>query len=199
MSIMINEIFYSIQGEGARTGTPNVFVRLSGCNLTCNLKEHGFDCDTDFTGGYEFTAEELRKRIDDYGCKNVIWTGGEPTLQLTKAFADGHFDDLYNAVETNGTRELPNKVLDKINFVSCSPKTAEHTIRIQKINELRYVRAANQALPKPRNPCENLFLSPRFDPDLRIDRESLAWCIKLVKENPAWRLSVQTHKLLAQR
>ncbi|MDE6629453.1 MAG: 7-carboxy-7-deazaguanine synthase QueE, partial [Muribaculaceae bacterium] len=72
----VNEIFYSIQGEGAHTGVPAVFVRLSGCNLRCPF------CDTDFNSGEEMTSEEIAAAVNAYPARHVIITGGEPTLQL---------------------------------------------------------------------------------------------------------------------
>lgn len=73
----INEIFYSLQGEGRYAGTPAVFVRFSGCNLRC-----GF-CDTSHDSGVDMTCEEIVDHIERYPAKRVILTGGEPTLQIT--------------------------------------------------------------------------------------------------------------------
>jgi len=190
----VNEIFYSIQGEGARTGTANVFVRFAGCNLKCNREEHGFDCDTDFSGGIDYTAEELADKIyevDRFECLSIIWTGGEPSLQLTGELLN-LLPDFYHAIETNGTNLIP----ERIDWVSVSPKTAEHTLRVGRASELRYVRAKEQALPKPKLDAYHLFVSPAFLPDASIDLDALAWCRKLVMENPKWKLSLQTHKLL---
>jgi organic radical activating enzyme len=56
---VVNEIFYSLQGEGIRAGTPNLFLRLSRCNLACTVETHGFDCDTEFESGRRMTLEEI--------------------------------------------------------------------------------------------------------------------------------------------
>ncbi len=197
----INEIFFSIQPEGARSGTPNVFVRFSACNLKCNLKEHGFDCDTNYSGAQPYLLEELISKIQEVGgnCKNVILTGGEPTLQYDAALSNRLRDEGYFiAMETNGTNAIPLDIYP--HFVSCSPKTAEHTLRLPlSPTELRYVLAANQALPKPSLEAGEYYLSPVFNPDATIDYDSLIWCINLIKENPKWKLSVQWHKLLRLR
>lgn len=198
----INEIFYSIQGEGIRAGTANVFVRFSACNLRCSVDDpdSGFDCDTEFTSGQSYELGDLVSEIakagtitteDMYVCPNVILTGGEPGLQIDDELiaALKHFNK-YVAVETNGTIKLPNG----INWVCCSPKSAEHTLRISRADELKYVRHEGQGIPKPSVPASNYLLSPRFNPDGTIDRRSLAHCIDLVKQNPKWRLSVQQHK-----
>ena len=74
----VNEIFYTLQGEGARAGTPSIFIRLSDCNLTCNF------CDTEFESYTEISLEDIDKEISKYNCDWIVWTGGEPALQLTK-------------------------------------------------------------------------------------------------------------------
>ena len=73
----VNEIFYSLQGEGVFTGAAAIFVRLAGCNLHCDF------CDTKHEDYTIFTEEEIVKAISDYPAKHVVITGGEPTLQLT--------------------------------------------------------------------------------------------------------------------
>lgn len=192
--LTVNEIFYSVQGEGARAGSANVFVRLSGCNLTCSKDgPEGFDCDTEFASGRAIPLEELVAEVKRIGgpCRNVIFTGGEPALQLTElvvaAFKAAGF---VVCVETNGTRKLP----PNIDWVSCSPKTAEHTLRLERVDELRYVRHVGQAIPRPALTATHYFVSPAWDGD-RFPVENLAHCIALVKENPQWSLSVQQHKL----
>lgn len=209
---MVNEIFYSLQGEGMRAGTPNVFVRFSGCNLTCSADgEAGFDCDTEFASGRKMTANEIRNEIfkldwirsryhqTDFVGLGVILTGGEPALQVDEALlAELHDAKLFIAIETNGTKALA----PGIDWISCSPKSAEHTLRIERADELRYVRHAGQGIPRPIIEAANLLLSPAFEtiegpngePLHRPLKGALEWCIGLVKENPRWRLSVQQHK-----
>lgn len=195
MSYQVNEVFYSLQGEGARAGTANVFVRFSGCNLRCAVSTHGFDCDTEFASGRRFEAGDLVDEIRRAGgaCRNVILTGGEPLLQVDGALVEALREAGYwIAVETNGTREVP----DGIAWVSLSPKVAEHAIKTQRADEIRYVRAAGQGIPKPPPILAEgarLFVSPAFDGN-QPAREAFAWCIRLVKEHPEWALSVQQHK-----
>lgn len=195
----VQEMFYSLQGEGARAGSANVFVRFAGCNLTCRKSVEGFDCDTDFSGGLKMTGPEILARARELAPKGegaVIFTGGEPTLQLDAELVSLFRNaDFYAAIETNGLREVPSN----IDWISCSPKTAEHTLFEQGVTELRYVRSANQPLPRPRLSARHWFLSPAFSDDEREFRANLAWCIKLCKENPTWRLSVQQHKLWGVR
>lgn len=196
MSYRVNEIFYSVQGEGVRAGTANVFVRFSGCNLTCNRAEHGFDCDTEFVSGRKYTdVTDLMEAIRDLpgraSCEWIIWTGGEPALQLDAELVKAARELGYQqAIESNGTQILPSG----LDWVCVSPKTAEHTLQSQVIDELKYVRRAGMGIPKPVLQAKHYLVSPAFQPDGTCLKEDLEWCIKLVKENPRWRLSLQQHK-----
>jgi len=193
----IQEIFYSVQGEGVRAGTANVFVRFAACNLECQMaagpkSPGGFDCDTDFSNGRPFTAIELVAEMSRIAgsCRNVILTGGEPLLQVDVDLLQHlHDKGWYIATETNGSLAVP----PGIDWITCSPKCAEHAVRVETAHELKYVRHAGQALPKPRCEAEHYLLSPAFTSE-GVDRASLAWCIQLIKENPIWRLSCQQHK-----
>lgn len=203
----VNEVFYSLQGEGFRAGRATVFVRFSGCNLKCAMQpgEHsigGFDCDTEFVSGVDMTAADLiarcvevlpdaspefRKRLRPM----VIFTGGEPGLQLTPELVRAfHDSDFRCGVETNGSLNLFGLGLD---WVTVSPKVAEHAVRHLRADEIKYVRGHGQGIPRPTCKADLQYISPAFD-GLRVDPAALAWCIKLVKENPDWILSVQQHK-----
>jgi len=194
MKYRVNEIFYSPQGEGLRAGSMNVFVRFSGCNLSCSADgPEGFDCDTEFTSGVFYETQELIQAIKEAGgvCEWVILTGGEPGLQVDQELVNALGHEGYRiAIETNGTKALPKG----IEWISCSPKTAEHTLRVGRVNELRYVRNAGQGIPKPSLQADHLFLSPAATADGAIDRPSLAHVLTLISDNPTWRISVQQHK-----
>lgn len=188
----INEIFYSLQGEGIRAGTANVFVRFTGCNLTCRKETHGFDCDTEFASGRKMTAEEIHiaawKLTPD--CNWMILTGGEPGLQVdTELIEHLHGKGWKLAIETNGSVELP----PGIDWITVSPKVAEHAIRQSFADEVKYVRGHSQAVPRTAIKAAHYLISPAFN-GIYADRASLAWCLQLVKENPEWRLSIQQHK-----
>jgi organic radical activating enzyme len=132
------------------------------------------------------------------GCKEVIFTGGEPLLQLNKNY--GVIQDLVNdnyrcIIETNGSQSIMESgICPLLYYVTCSPKVAEHCMRLEACDELRYVRGYGQPIPKPRINAAHKIISPAFEGS-ELDPKTLAWCIKLVKENPEWRLSVQQHKL----
>ncbi len=187
------EIFYSIQGEGANFGKPAIFVRLSGCNENC------WFCDTDWSHGTDMTIAEVLSAVQQYPCKMIIWTGGEPTLQLTDEVL-GHFNGYFHCIETNGT----NKVPSKIDYIACSPKVTPELLRenFKSVDEFRYPIGVGEIPPRIEElpPAANYFISPLFvgEEKKRFSRneENLTYCIDFVKQHPAWRLSVQMHKLL---
>jgi 7-carboxy-7-deazaguanine synthase len=189
----VNEIFYSLQGEGARKGSANIFVRFAHCNLEC-----GF-CDTEFESFQEFSLQRLSEECSHYPCKNIIFTGGEPLLQLTaEVVKDFKSAGYFLAIETNGTITPPTG----LDWITVSPKIAEHVLA-QKfkrvhVNELKYVRNKSQGIPKPRIKADHYYISPEFDGDYS-SKENIEHCIELVKEYPEWKLSVQEHKLLRIR
>jgi organic radical activating enzyme len=190
---LVNEIFYSLQGEGVRAGTAYLFLRFARCNLACTVESHGFDCDTEFESGRRLTLEEIAAELRSLapGCGWVILTGGEPALQADRELIDGlHAAGYRLAIETNGSRELPTG----IDWITVSPKVAEHALRQRTAHEVKYVRGYGQAIPATVVQAEHYLVSPAFDGDA-VDLRTLEWCIRLVRENPAWRLSVQQHKL----
>ena len=204
----INEMFYSIQGEGVRAGTANVFVRFSGCNQTCAVESHGFDCDTEFVSGVDMTLKEIAHKAaalmgeawqaSGAECWQVL-TGGEPGLQVDEEYCQFFHDLGWSlAIETNGSIDLPHIGTGQLDdyhleWITVSPKVAEHAIRQKVAHEVKYVRGAGQGIPKPACEAEHRLLSPAFN-GLQLDTEALDHCVHLVKCNPRWRLSVQAHK-----
>jgi len=192
-ALRINEIFYSLQGEGVRAGSPNLFIRFQGCNLRCRRESHGFDCDTEFVSGRKWTAAAIVGHLTELApdCNWVVLTGGEPARQLdSELVAYLHGRGYQLAVETNGTLPLPGG----IDWITVSPKVAEHSIRQRVANEVKYVRGYGQGIPRTVVKAEHYLLSPAFEGDA-LDSRTLKWCIDLVKGNPKWRLSVQQHKV----
>lgn len=195
----VNDVFCSLQGEGAFAGSRAVFVRFSACNLECSATgEAGFDCDTEFASGERLTLPQIAQRVRSLWptAPRVILTGGEPMLQLDDFFVEHAIAEGWRlAVETNGTVPAPASAIERDVWLSVSPKTAEHTIRVQRANELRYVRTAQHAIPQPRIECRLRYLSPAWSDDPKARRANLEKCIALVHENPDWQLSLQMHKL----
>jgi len=198
----ITEIFYSLQGEGCRAGLPHVFVRFAGCNLDCDLKPGprspgGFRCDTDFEPRQFLPMDKLLeqiKEVDVAKCGRILFTGGEPALQVTPRLIAALRELEYElAIETNGTVKLPVG----LDWVCCSPKTQNPVVTWA--DEAKYLIKAGQPLPENPIQAENLLVSPVWEPNETCKRETVEWCLKLVRENPAWRLSVQYHKIWAIR
>jgi organic radical activating enzyme len=192
----VSEIFYSLQGEGARAGTPTFFIRLQGCKTKDACYASGIKCDTEFESGSEWELQNIHQWMLDENeeCKEITWTGGEPLDQLTEEMIS-YFKDkgYYQAVETSGLHPAP-KGLD---FICISPKVAEHVIKKnykEKISELRYVRHKGQEVPQPQIEAEHYWISPHSD-GFTINNENVKHCINLCLQNPKWKLSIQTHKL----
>lgn len=185
----VNEIFYSLQGEGAHTGTPAVFVRFAGCNLKCSF------CDTDFTSFTEMTEEEIVSAAMRYPSRTVIITGGEPTLQLTQSLLEAFRKAGFSIhIETNGTRPLPEGPID---WVVCSPKYA--ALNIQRIDELKVVYEGQDMTRYDDLKAQVYSLQPCDTGDEDKNREILQNTINYILQHPKWKLSLQTHKILNVR
>jgi 7-carboxy-7-deazaguanine synthase len=195
---LVNECFYSLQGEGARSGEPSLFLRFSKCNMECRVEAGprspgGFDCDTEFESGRWMALADVLDALKEAGpsCEWVVLTGGEPGLQVDDDLIDAlHACGYRSAIETNGSVELPVG----IDWITVSPKVAEHAIRQHTATEVKYVRSYGQAIPKTVVKAEHFVISPAFNGN-DLDQRTLHWCIELCKNNPPWRLSVQQHKL----
>tara|TARA_R110002153_G_scaffold32752_12_gene99100 strand:+ start:1964 stop:2566 length:603 start_codon:yes stop_codon:yes gene_type:complete len=196
MKLRISEIFFSLQGEGARTGTPTVFIRTSGCKAKNACFAMGIKCDTEFESGSDMTLEEILDWIGSnaIGCKEITWTGGEPTDQLTNEICQFFRDKgFFQAIETSGLNPVPAP----LDFVCVSPKVAEHVIKRNfpnGVDELRYVRHSGQSIPEPSIDADHNWVSPHSD-GFDINGNNLAHCIQLCLDNPKWKLSVQNHKI----
>ena len=188
----VNEIFYSLQGEGYFVGTPAVFVRFSGCNLRCPF------CDTQHAKHTEMTISEIVAEIDRYPAETVILTGGEPSLvvdkEMVEAIKAGH---RFVAIETNGTHQLP----DNIDWITLSPKfdvegQEDAKVVIPLCDEWKVVYRG-QDLSQYDGIATNLrFLQPIDTGNDAMNRSICAATVRACLENPKWRLSLQIHKLL---
>jgi organic radical activating enzyme len=157
----------------------------------------GFDCDTEFASGRKMTGAEIvteaiRTVVNMNACDPwVVFTGGEPALQvddeLVQLFHDAGFRC---AIETNGSKDVSDLGLD---WITVSPKVAEHAVRQLHADEVKYVRGHGQGHPKPACNATYRLISPAFN-GTEPDPDALAWCVQLIKENPEWRLSIQLHK-----
>ena len=199
----VKEIFYTLQGEGVNVGRPAVFLRFSGCNLWSGREQDRATavcrfCDTDFVGGTKYEsaaalADEVaaqwhgRTKLRPF----VVCTGGEPLLQLDPPLIDAlHQRRFRIAIETNGTQPVP----DGIDWICVSPKAGAPLV-VEEGDELKLV------FPQPGAEPER-FGHLRFDhyllqPMDGVEREAnTAAAVAYCKSHPAWRLSLQTHKLI---
>jgi 7-carboxy-7-deazaguanine synthase (Cx14CxxC type) len=204
----IKEIFYTLQGEGAHAGRPAVFCRFSGCNLWTGRESDRASaicqfCDTDFVGtdgegGGKFkTPEELAATINALwpetytASKYVVFTGGEPLLQLDKPLIDAmHAVGFTIAIETNGTLPVP----EGVDWICVSPKMGSELV-VRKGSEIKVViPQLNQDLSVYEQlDFENFFVQAMDGP---LAEFNTRLAIETCKRNPKWKLSLQTHKLL---
>ena len=208
MTYSVKEIFYTLQGEGNHAGRPAVFCRFSGCNLWTGREEDRSSaicqfCDTDFvgtdgTGGGKFkTAQELAAAINALwpasyvASKYVVFTGGEPLLQLdAELIAAMHAVGFEIAIETNGTLPVP----DGIDWICVSPKMGSELV-VRKGNEIKVViPQLGQDMALYANLDFEHYFVQAMDGPLRDD--NLRRAIEFCKQHPQWKLSLQTHKLL---
>lgn len=191
----VNEIFYSIQGEGTYTGYPAIFVRFSGCNLKCQF------CDTNFAEYTEMNEHEIVLEVmkQSSSCKFVVLTGGEPTLQVnSKLLGLLHDKGYYIAMETNGTNEIPAGV----DWVTCSPKCQfvnNGKLTIKECNELKLVYTGNNEVSDFGIKADYYYLQPCDTGDKR-ENDFIIWkLVDFVKQNPRWKIGLQTQKILEVR
>lgn len=185
----VNEIFYSLQGEGHFTGTPAVFVRFSGCNLSC-----GF-CDTSHEAYTEMSEDEILDVVNSFPSRHVVLTGGEPTLQLTATLIGKlHDAGVFVQIETNGTHDVPEEW--GVDWVTCSPKTGR--VLLSRINELKVIyHGTGQDMS-----CYDAFdadvysLQPCDTGDATRNKHILEDAVGYCLAHPKWRLSLQTHKII---
>ena len=206
MTYSVKALFPTLQGEGHHTGRAAVFCRFAGCNLWSGREIHRERaicrfCDTDFVGtdgdgGARFaTAEQLANRIAECwhtrrGTPFVVFTGGEPALQLDATLIDAMKSRGFEiAIETNGTLALPAG----INWICVSPK-ANSKLLVTAGDELKLVYPQADLTPADVEGLnfEHFYLQPMDGPALRENtRAAVAYCLA----HGQWRLSVQTHKI----
>ena len=190
----INEIFYSLQGEGYHSGTPAVFVRFSGCNLRCAF------CDTQHQQGIMMSLQEIVDEVNKYPIASlVVLTGGEPSLFIDEAFVAELKQKTGKtiATETNGTRPLPSN----LDWVTLSPKSAfeggylDHCV-LTRCDELKVVYLGQDLTQYDGIEAKYRFLQPCFSEDEKQRKANLESCIQAVMSHPNWRLSLQIHRIL---
>lgn len=189
----INEIFYSLQGEGYFTGTPAVFVRFYGCNLQCPF------CDTRQSHLEHLSEEAILQEVGKYPARLVVLTGGEPSLFVTPSLLEGlHRLRKFVAIETNGTHALP----DGLDWVTLSPKDRfvdRAAVCLTHCDELKVVFTGDEVPAYAEIAARHRFLQPCDAGDAAANARLLQGAIRWVKAHPDWRLSLQTHKITGIR
>ena len=210
MTYSVKEIYFTLQGEGAQTGRPAVFLRFSGCNLWSGREVDRASavcrfCDTEFVGtdgpgGGKFeSAGDLAEAVRSYwpvdvdGRPFVVCTGGEPLLQLDGMLIDAlHTEGFDVGVETNGTLAAP----EGIDWLCVSPKAAAPLVQ-ESGQELKLVFPQPESQASPENfddlDFQHFFLQPMDGPQVADNtRKAVEYCLA----HPRWKLSLQTHKIL---
>lgn len=190
----INEIFYSVQGEGFHAGTPAVFIRFSGCNLKCPF------CDTNHFTGNEMSVSDIIEEITKYPARLIIITGGEPSLFLTDELVNKlHDKGKYVAVETNGANKLPSSV----DWVTLSPKDnfVKNAVPVnQRYDEVKVVFDGNQNVDKYLSiPAKQYYLQPCDTGNETLNKEIINKTLEHCMKEDKWRISIQIHKILNVR
>ncbi|MDZ4674710.1 MAG: 7-carboxy-7-deazaguanine synthase [Gemmatimonadota bacterium] len=206
----VKELFFTLQGEGMQAGRPAVFCRFAGCNLWTGREADRTSaicqfCDTDFVGvdgpggGRFSSAAELAVAAaalwpDRGGTPLVVCTGGEPLLQLDDDLVDAFHEEGFEvAVETNGTQAAP----EGLDWICVSPKAGAPLV-LTSGDELKLVFPQAGSDPEEFLTLgfEHFLLQPMDGPDLAENtRLAVLYCMA----QPAWRLSLQTHKILGLR
>lgn len=194
----INEIFYSLQGEGYHTGVPSVFVRFSGCNLKCPF------CDTAHEEGRLMTDDEIFAEINEYPAQWIILTGGEPALHIDRSFilALKRSTGKKVAIETNGTVKLPAG----IDWITVSPKGGIcgddrlGEVVVERADEIKIVDLGQDLEPYFELPCRRpstrMYLQPCYVSDEAKREINMRSTLRRIFDDPRFTLSVQLHRLL---
>jgi 7-carboxy-7-deazaguanine synthase len=202
--IKINEIFYSIQGEGKWTGLPNIFIRTTGCNLRCSY------CDTKYAyeEGTNKTINEILDKIKKYQCKKICITGGEPLIQKeTKKLIESLLKKKYSiCLETNGSKDI-KPLINKKNLlisldIKCPSSKMEKKILFENIkylenkDQLKFVIKNKKDYDYAKKIIEKYSINCKifFQPVWDTKPEKIAdW---ILKDNLNVRLGLQLHKIL---
>ena len=208
--MIVNEIFYSIDGEGLRTGELAVFIRLAGCNLNCSY------CDTKYAikanSGTKMTIEEILKEVKKYKCKNITLTGGEPLIHKNvKELIDALLENKYKVnIETNGAVDVTpylNKCLVTMDYKLPSSMMESHMIldnleKLTKNDVLKFVTEKSdfykiEEILKKYKIKSYVYISPVFG---KVEPEQIVDFMKEMNKKGVntkkIRVQVQLHKVI---
>jgi 7-carboxy-7-deazaguanine synthase len=188
--LQVNEIFYSIEGEGLRVGQPTTFVRLARCNLRCRF------CDTDFDAYTEMGVDEICTQVQRHPARWVCLTGGEPLGQNIEILARRLRELGYRLhLETNGTLSPPAALFDLIEHWTVSPKRFPVAAGFQRITELKYV--VGEVFREDRvqeELADWVYLQPESSEPRYVEE-----ALEMLTRHPDWVLSCRVHVILGLR
>ena len=186
-SLLVNEIFYSIEGEGIRVGEPTTFIRLARCNLRC------FFCDTEFDYSMDMPVSEIASKVEQHTARWVCLTGGEPLGQnLVRLCKELRKRKYHLHIETNGTVSPDPELFKLIEHWTVSPKRKSIAPGFEFITELKYVVGKNFTEDiVEEDLAQYVFLQPESSKPKYIKK-----ALEILTRNPQWRLSCRVHKLL---
>ncbi len=193
---LINDIYWTIQGEGKNSGRRALFIRMPFCSLSCNW------CDTNYSSYKSYSHRDILDIIESETGRFAVLSGGEPTINSQISLIIGILKDngFEIAIETNGLHPIP----DGVDFVTVSPKRDSkdiynkeyfiHTDAYKKANEFKYIVDDDFNFSifdehKYKDDCYYL-LSPEYS----NMKDNLKKIISYIKINPRWNVSLQTHK-----
>jgi organic radical activating enzyme len=186
-TLQVNEIFYSIEGEGGRVGQPTTFVRLAKCNLRCRF------CDTEFDAFAEMGLEEILAEVGRHSAAWVCLTGGEPLGQNLEPLARRLVEAGYRLhIETNGTFSPDPRLFDLIEYWTVSPKRHPVAEGFRRITELKYVVGKSFREDRVQEElADQIYLQPESSEPRHVQE-----ALEVLGRHPRWRLSCRVHKVL---
>ena len=194
----INEIFYSLQGEGHHSGYPSVFIRFSGCNLRCPF------CDTNHEEGIYMDDESIVHAVNLYTAEWIVLTGGDPGMWIDEDFIHllKRATGKKIAIETNGTCPLP----EGIDWVTVSPKFGicgdmeKGEIKVEEADEIKVIDIGQNLEGYFSLGCRRektlMYLQPCYVEDAAEREANRLRTVSRVLADPRWTLSVQLHRFL---
>lgn len=185
--LQVNEIFYSIEGEGGRVGQPTTFVRLAKCNLRCRF------CDTEFDSFTEMDLDSILAEVGRHSAAWICFTGGEPLGQNLEPLARRLRDTGYHLhIETNGTLSPDPRLFELIEHWTVSPKRYPVVEGFGRITELKYVVGKSFREDRVQEELAGqIYLQPESSEPRHVQK-----ALEVLGRHPHWRLSCRVHKIL---
>ena len=185
--LQVNEIFYSIEGEGLRVGQPTTFIRLAKCNLRCRF------CDTDFDEYTEMDLDQIIAEVQVHPAPWVCLTGGEPLGQNIEPLCRRLMEMDYQLhIETNGVTRPDPRLFDLIDHWTVSPKRFPIVEGFARITELKYIVGKSFREDRVQEElADYVYLQPESS-----EPRYFLKAREILTRHPHWRLSCRIHKFI---